>query len=271
MVIMVIAVIQKRSDYMNTMVDLHCHLLPGIDDGSKDIASSLELAQQAVSNGITHVLATPHHLDNQYINHAVDVVKRTEVFQKRLILEGISLKVFPSQEIHINGDLLKHYDDLLGIDVKKHYVLLELPHSNVPQYTKQMIFDLKKYGSTPVIVHPERNTEIQENLDLLYEFIEAGALAQLTSTSYIGGFGEHVAKISDKLVKHNLVQVFASDAHALQGRGFTMREAFDKLRADFGAEKASEFENNAERLLNGQRVIAHNYSNVIKKKKFFFF
>ena len=256
---------------METLVDLHCHILPGIDDGSRDVETSLHLARQAVLDGVTHILATPHHLDNDYVNHARDVERLASDFQAKLDQEGIKLKVFPGQEVHINGDLIAHYDDLLGIDAEKRYMLLELPHGDVPRYTKQLIFDLKKKGTTPVIVHPERNKLIQDNTDILYDFIEAGALAQLTATSYLGKFGSHVEEVSKQLVEHNLVQIFASDAHALKGRGFVLSEAFDKLAKEMGTAKAQEFETNAERLLNGQRVIAKDYSLVRKKKRFFFF
>lgn len=256
---------------MKTLVDLHCHILPGIDDGSRDLETSLHLARQAVLDGVTHILATPHHLDNDYVNHAQDVIKLAADFQAQLEKEEINLKIFPGQEVHINGDLLEHYDDLLGVDMDKHYMLLELPHGDVPRYTKQLIFDLKKKGTTPVIVHPERNKVIQNNTDILYGFIEAGALAQLTANSYLGGFGSHVAEVSKQLVEHNLVQVIASDAHALKGRGFVLSEAFDKLAKEFGQAKAQSFETNAERLLNGQRVIAKDFSKVQRKKRFFFF
>jgi protein-tyrosine phosphatase len=122
-----------------------------------------------------------------------------------------------------------------------------------------------------VIVHPERNKGIQNDLNLLYEFIKNGALAQVTATSYVGGFGEHVAKISHQLVENNLVQIVASDAHALKGRKFVLGEALDKIAQDFGAEKAAEFEKNAENLINGEYVAAHDYSPITKKKRFLFF
>lgn len=253
------------------IVDLHCHILPGVDDGSPDLEHSLNLAKDAVKDGVTHILATPHHLDNEYVNHAQDIVKAAADFQEQLDANGINLRVFPGQEVHINGDLPQKYDDLLGIDSNKHYMLLEFPHGNVPGYAKRLIFDLKKQGITPVICHPERNHEIQENLDLLYDFISDGALAQITATSYVGGFGSHVAEISKKLVEHNLVQIVASDAHTLKGRKFVLSEALNQIAEDFGEKKAMQFEKNAEALINGQRVSAGEISKVKKKKRFFFF
>ncbi|WP_056990418.1 tyrosine-protein phosphatase [Liquorilactobacillus mali] len=253
------------------IVDLHCHLIPGIDDGSPDLEHSLELARQAVAEGITHILATPHHLDGDYVNHRADVIKHVTDFQNELDNHGIPLVIFPGQEVHINGDLTERYDDLLGIDEDKKYMLIEFPHGSVPKYAKRLFFELRKMGTTPVIVHPERNHEIQGDLNLLYDFIADGALAQLTATSYIGGFGEKVQDISEQLVEHNLVQIFASDAHALKGRNFALREAFIKLRTELGQAKVDEFEGNAENLLNGLPVFARDYSRIAKKKKFWFF
>ena len=178
------------------IVDLHCHILPGIDDGSPDLEHSLDLARAAVADGVTHILATPHHLDNNYVNHRTDVIKAVQNFQNELAAEQIALQVFPGQEVHINGDLPQRYADLLGADEKKRYMLLEFPHSNVPAYAKRLIFELQKLGTTPIIVHPERNKEIQKDLNILYDFIQHGALAQVTATSYAGGFGDHVADIS---------------------------------------------------------------------------
>lgn len=263
------------------LVDLHCHILPGLDDGSPDLEHSLNLAREAVADGVTHILATPHHLDNEYVNHATDVVKAATDFQAQLDARGIELAVFPGQEVHINGDLLQRYDDLLGIDENKHYMLLEFPHGEVPGYAKRLIFDLRKVGTTPVIVHPERNRGFQKNLDLLYDFISEGALAQLTATSYLGGFGSRVQEISEQLVAHNLVQIMASDAHTLKGRKFVLGEAFDKLTKKMGSEVAQQFELNAENLINGQRVVAQDFTRPSqgsisqrkerKKKRFFFF
>lgn len=254
-----------------TLVDLHCHILPEIDDGSKNLDESLELAKAAVKDGVTHILATPHHLDNKYVNHKVDVEHAVKKFQNELNIRNIPLTIFPSQEIHINGDLIENYDDLLGVDMDKKYVLIEFPHYGVPVYAERILFELQKLGTTPIIVHPERNKAIQGNMDILYKFIRQGALAQLTATSYVGGFGKNVAEISRKLLDHNLVQIVASDAHALTGRNFVLKEALLKLEQDYGSNKALEFEKNAERLVNGEIVKAQGYSMVPKRKKFFFF
>lgn len=89
------------------MVDLHCHLLPGIDDGSKSMKISLRLAREATENGVTHALLTPHHMNGHYVNHKQDVIRRTEEFQEQINTHNIPLKVFPGQEVRINGQLFR--------------------------------------------------------------------------------------------------------------------------------------------------------------------
>lgn len=144
-------------------------------------------------------------------------------------------------------------------------MLLEFPHSSVPAYTEKIIFELLKLGTTPIIVHPERNKAIQNKTDILYKFIQQGALAQVTATSYIGGFGNDVASLSRKLVEHGLVQIVASDAHTMKNRNFVLSEALLQIGQDFGEQKAMQFEQNAEDLINGANVIASNYRKIEKR------
>lgn len=161
------------------MVDLHCHLLPRIDDGSKSMAISLRLAKEATENGVTHALLTPHHMNGHYVNHKQDVLARTKEFQEELEKNNIPLTVFPGQEVRINGQLIEALDndDILFADESGKYMMLEFPDNDVPHYTNQMIFNLQQRGITPVVVHPERNTKIMAEPDLLYQMLEKGCLS----------------------------------------------------------------------------------------------
>lgn len=253
------------------MVDLHCHLLPGIDDGSKNMDISLRLAREATENGVTHALLTPHHMNGRYVNHKQDVIRRTKEFQEQLKAHNIPLTVFPGQEVRINGQLLDALDkdDILFADTAGKYMMLEFPDDDVPNYTSRMIFDIQQCGITPVIVHPERNTKIMAEPDQIYQLLEKGCLSQITASSYVGTFGKKVENFSRQLIEAGQGYVFASDAHDLPGRKYEMRQAFHKLRHEFGQELADQYQQNARSIINGENVPLNNLQPIKKKKKHF--
>lgn len=252
------------------MVDLHCHLLPGIDDGSKSMAISLRLAKEATENGVTHALLTPHHMNGRYVNHKKDVLRLTQEFQQQLKDHQIPLTVFPGQEVRINGQLIQALDndDILFADENNRYLMLEFPDDDVPHYTNQMVFELQQRGITPVIVHPERNTKIMAHPELLYQLLEKECLSQITVSSYVGTFGKKVEDFSRQLIENGQGYVFASDAHDLPGRKYEMRQAFDKLRQEFGNELADQYARNARAITNGDNVPLNTIQPLKKKKHF---
>ncbi|WP_137602035.1 tyrosine-protein phosphatase [Paucilactobacillus nenjiangensis] len=256
------------------MIDLHCHLLPGIDDGSKNMETSLRLAKEAVENGITHALLTPHHMNGVYINHKSDVIQLTEKFQKAINEAGIGLTVFPGQEVRINGDLLQALDDndILFADDGNRYLMLEFPDDDVPTYTTDMIYQLQMRGIVPIIVHPERNTKIMKHPEIMYQLLEKGCLSQITASSYVGTFGEKVETFSKQLISTGQAYVFASDTHDLPGRKYEMKEAFEKMKSEFGESLANEYKENAKFIINGDIVVPHavqSTQTVKKRKKLF--
>lgn len=253
------------------MVDLHCHLLPGIDDGSKNMEISLQLAREATENGVTHALLTPHHMNGRYINHKQDVIRKTKEFQEQINAHNIPLTVFPGQEVRINGQLLEalDMDDILFADTAGKYMMLEFPDDDVPHYTNQMIFDLQQRGIIPVIVHPERNTKIMAEPDLIYRLLEKGCLSQITASSYVGTFGKKVENFSRQLIEAGQGYVFASDTHDLPGREYEMRQAFDKLQHEFGKKMVVRYKQNARSIINGENVPLNDLRIISKRKKHF--
>lgn len=251
-------------------VDLHCHILPGIDDGSPDLATSLALARAAVADGIGTILATPHHLDRHYVNSAGKVQVATAAFQEQLDDLKISLRVFAGQEVHLNGQLTADLGDVLGMDAQRRYVLLEFPHEMVPAYADEVIFQLACDGMTPVIAHPERNAELIAHPEKLYNLIERGSLAQVTATSLVGTFGKQVKRTAEEFVRCGLVQVVASDAHALKKRGFAMTAAYETL-ASMGESYVTQFQQNARDVINGKPVAVPELSLPRKQRRFWLF
>lgn len=256
------------------MIDLHCHILPDVDDGSPDMETSLKLAKVAVEQGITHMLLTPHHMDGDYLNHKADVIEKTTAFQEALDRNQIRLTVFPGQEVHITGELIQatDRDDILFADEGNRYLILELPHNEVPEYTEKMLFALQTRGITPVLVHPERNQGFMQDPDKLYEFVSQGCLTQLTASSYVGVFGEHVQKFTEQIVDAGLGFVFASDAHNLQGRNFKMAQAFEKLEKNKGKGLSTTYQKNARNIINGEDIIFEEIYHIKeRKRKYWFF
>ncbi|MCT3543569.1 tyrosine protein phosphatase [Lentilactobacillus buchneri] len=246
------------------MIDLHCHLLPGVDDGSKIMDISLKLANDAVRDGIDYALLTPHHMNGVYLNHKKVVIKQTQEFQMELDKREIPLKVFPGQEVRINGDLLTalDQDDILFADESGRYLMLEFPDDDVPSYTSNMIYELMQRGIIPVIVHPERNTKIMKQPDILYDLLSRGCLSQITAGSYVGTFGHKVQKFSKQLIQTGQAYVFASDAHDLPNRKYEMTNAFAKLNHEFGNDYVSRFNENAKRIINGDNILPNNFSEI---------
>ncbi|MBZ5984820.1 MAG: CpsB/CapC family capsule biosynthesis tyrosine phosphatase [Leuconostoc gelidum] len=252
------------------MIDLHSHLLPNIDDGSKSLRASLRMANEAVENGIEAALMTPHHMNGHYINHKADVIQLTSQFQDQLDKENIPLQVFPSQEVRINGGLLEALDndDILFADDSNRYLLLEFPDDDVPTYSEDMIFKIMQRGISIQIAHPERNTKIMSDPDILYSLIEKGAIAQVTASSYVGSFGKKVQKFGESIIEHNLAHVFVSDAHDLPNRDYEMRQALDKLRSHLGSDYQQLFEKNAEAILDGNNVEKLVPEPIVKRRFF---
>ncbi|CEG33853.1 tyrosine-protein phosphatase [Peribacillus simplex] len=236
------------------MIDIHSHILPGVDDGSVDMKESLNMAKKAVEAGITHLFATPHHLNEKYVNVKSDIIDRAGRLNESLQQENIPLTIHLGQEVRIHRDIFisLEKEEILTLDDNGRYLLLELPSGSVPTYTHEVIYELLLKGITPIIVHPERNKELIENHKLLFELVQEGALTQLTSGSIIGQFGKNVKSFSKKIIEHNLAHFIATDAHNIGTRGFTLQEAYETITKTYGIQRTFYFKENAEQLIKGQ-------------------
>lgn len=255
------------------MLDLHCHILPGIDDGAKSMEDSLNLARKAVSQGITHILCTPHHHNGTYNNHKEDVIKKVAQLQKELDLRGIPLTLFEGQEVRIFPEIIEEIkkDDILFCDMEDRYVLIEFPSREAPNYALNLLGELVAEGKVPIIVHPERNGTFISEPNKLIDYLEIGCLAQLTAPSIVGRFGKTIQETAEKMVEHGLVQMVASDAHHIKKRTFYMKEAFEVIRTRYGPKMAILFEETAKNVLNGDNVVLPKISKIPEKKKFWRF
>lgn len=250
------------------MIDLHCHILAGIDDGAQSLEDSLVMARAAVQEGITTIIATPHHKNGRYQNPKEDILVKLAELNQRLKEEKIDLEILPGQEPAINGELVEDFDagQIMTLN-DTNYVFVELPSDHVPRYTEKMLFDLQLKGLVPIIVHPERNREIHERPELLYKLVEKGALAQLTAGSICGKFGKKIKSFSEQLIEANLVHFIASDAHNVTSRAFHLGHAYDLIEKQYGTDMVYLFTENAELLVEGMNVLKEQ-PEPVKRRKF---
>ncbi|MEN2466423.1 CpsB/CapC family capsule biosynthesis tyrosine phosphatase [Ornithinibacillus sp. JPR2-1] len=250
------------------MIDIHSHILPGIDDGAKTTIESIGMAQEAVKQGIHTIIATPHHQNGQFINRRQDIENYVKRLNNTLEKHNIPLKVLVGQETRINSDMVQELEsDIIATINNTNYVFVEFPSSDVPRYAEQILFDIQVAGYLPIIVHPERNRQLKENPSILFNLVKKGVLTQVTAASLVGNFGKKIQKFSYQLINHNLTHFIASDAHNITTRGFVMQEAYQALRHKFGNEFYYMFLENAQLLIDGQYVYCNEPDRI--QKKFF--
>lgn len=254
------------------MLDLHCHILPGIDDGAQTLNDSLAMVEKAISQGITHILCSPHHNNGKYSNPANQVIEQVALLQREIDQRNLELTLLEGQEVRITGTLLEDIakGEILFTDLDNKYILIEFPTGEVPAYTEQLFFQLLSQGHTPVIVHPERNIVFRKNPNKLIPFLEMGVLTQMTAPSILGVFGKDVQKKSRQMLMHNMLHMVASDAHNLGKRTFYMKEAFELIRKECGETKVDDMDQMARNLVNGDQISLPEFEK-IKEKKFIFF
>ncbi len=224
------------------MIDLHCHLLPGIDDGARDLDEALALARVAVDAGITHAVMTPHVHPGRYENTRESIGAACEAFQQALDQAGIPLNIAPGGEIRISDEILslvaRQALPSLGQWEGRAVVLLEFPHSHVPPGSDKLTAFLLRSGYQPMIAHPERNKDILRRFEKIHPFVEQGCLLQVTASAVSGGFGAAAQACALTLLERDWVTVLASDAHNLGPRPPDMRPGYEAVAERFGDDLA---------------------------------
>ncbi|MBO9130032.1 CpsB/CapC family capsule biosynthesis tyrosine phosphatase [Bacillus sp. 165] len=251
------------------MIDLHCHILPDIDDGPKNIEESLLMAQEAAAKGIRTIVATPHR-NAKYKSEVQEILYKVKMLNEQLNQQNIPLNVVPGQEIRLYGEIVPDImnQSLLTINGANKHIFIEFPSDHVPRYAERLLYEIQLQGIIPVVVHPERNAEIAEQPSLLYNLIKKGALSQITAASVTGAFGKNIKKLSLQLIEHNLTQMIASDAHNTTNRSFALSEAYSVIEKEFGHGIVSDFQENTYFLLEGQSVYKPAPERIRKKKLF---
>lgn len=221
------------------MVDLHHHLLPDLDDGPKDLETSVQMALTAAEDGITHIVCTPHASARYSFDPEV-IAERLGTLRKALAAASVSITLGTGCDFHLSYENIK---DALANPRKytinaTEYLLVELPDYGVPPSLGESYDDLRLAGMTPILTHPERNPTLQRDSSLLKEWIHGGMLVQITANSILGKMGKSAEKMSKQLLDNRWVHFVSTDAHNLGSRAPRMSAARDWVTKRCGEEYA---------------------------------
>lgn len=218
------------------MVDIHCHILPGLDDGAESFEIALAMADMAIDDGITHVIGTPHASPAHCYDPELVKQRRDQLqarFEGRLILAT-------GCDFHLSFENLQDIqkDPTRYTLNQKTYLLVEFADYSIPPALDQVLHQLQLAGSHPVITHPERNPLIRLQPERLFRWIKQGCYVQLTAQSLFGRFGKAAQEITEEWLEAGAVHFLASDAHNLTSRPLRLKEAFDQVARTRGEKVA---------------------------------
>lgn len=256
------------------MVDIHCHILPGIDDGPSTLKESLEMAEAAVAEGITHIVATPHSSDDFLFD--LDRVRslRNEI-QEHM---GSRMTIATGCDFHLN---LKNLEDLEKYPAKytinqKNYLLVEFNEFAIPPSMDEKLHQLQLASLVPIITHPERNWIICSQPSRLRDWVGRGFYVQVTAAALTGGFGPTPQRYAEDWIDQGLIHFVASDAHNVRHRPLTLKPAYRAIEGRCGKEVAlALFVQNPLAAFEGRSLPFTpeilNKGTVARRKRFFFF
>ena len=224
---------------MNPLIDLHCHLLPGIDDGAPDLETALAMARIAEADGIKVIACTPHIMPGYYDNDGPGICAAVDALQGELNCAGIGIDLIPGADVHLvpdlAGGLASGRLQTLG---KSRYFLFEPPHHVAPPRLEDAVFDVITAGYHPLITHPERLTWIEAHYEVIQRIAHAGAWMQITAASVTGVFGKRPKYWAERMLSEGLVHVLATDAHNLRKRTPVLSAAVEAVAQRLGEQAA---------------------------------
>lgn len=255
------------------MIDIHAHILPGLDDGSDSMEESLEMAYIAVENGTRVIAATPHcNIPEQYENYE-DSENGREIFLrlcKELKQEKIPLKVVRGMEIYGVGDIRRLISERKLISLNHSgYYLIEFPFDMHPDEISDGLDMVFGAGGIPVLAHPERYYCVQDTPNLVYEWMLGGVLTQINKGSFLGSFGRREERTAVVLLEHGLITCLASDCHGTQWRSPDMRDIWRYIRSRAYEDTAQLLlDDNPRHILEGKSVVQRGMSPIREKRWF---
>ena len=222
------------------MIDLHSHILPGVDDGAQTLDDAINMGRMAVEDGIEVMACTPHFMPGMYDNTSFDIRQRVASLNQVFIREGIDLALVVGSDAHIRPDFIECLDkgEILTVHDSR-YVLFEPPHNMKPQKLEELLFNITMSDYVPILTHPERLKWIEQHYDVMQQLAESGVWMQITAGSITGRFGKRPQYWAQRMLSEGLVNILASDAHNIRSRPPVLSEAFEFAKNELGLEEAT--------------------------------
>jgi protein-tyrosine phosphatase len=220
------------------MIDIHSHILPEVDDGARTLEEALDMARVAAADGIQQMCCTPHMFNGISDNpQPAEILERVAAFQEAIGPEG--LRVLPGNEVHVSHEIAEQAATNRVTKLNaKNYMLVEFPSMTVPIGADELFYRLQLNGVRPILVHPERNSQLQARPSMVASFVERGVYIQVTAMSVTGEFGQAAKACAESLLRHNCVHFLATDAHRAERRPPILSRGRDAAAAVIGAEGA---------------------------------
>lgn len=257
------------------MYDIHCHILPDLDDGPTTLEASLEMARIAAANGTQTIIATPHGEQVAAKGGRVALEERVRSFRQAMESQEINLKLVTGVEYLLTVDFLKEAQEGRVVTLNgSRYVLVEIDFHQWPPHTDDALFQLQLAGYTPILAHPERQATIQQTPERLLHLVERGVLSEVTAGSLLGEFGEKARESAEELMRRGLVHFIASDGHSpvANRRPPVMADARTALAELVGEETATLLAvTNPLAVLNGKAVAPPEPVQPAKARRFLWF
>jgi len=228
------------------VIDLHNHILPGLDDGAQTLEESVEMCRVSFHDGIRTIVATPHTLNGVYENDRSTILAKVQELNDTIQTllsawkDPVGLKILPGADVHFSAGVLTQLDREKAITIGDggKFLSLEFPFQGIPYRAEVILFDLVAAGIIPIISHPERNLEIARRPQRYCDMVHMGCLGQISAMSLTGGFGRGVSRTAEKLLQKRLVHFIASDAHSTKRRPPLLSLAVRKAAKIVGEEEA---------------------------------
>lgn len=253
------------------MIDIHTHILPGIDDGSKDIMQTMQMIKEAELAGFTDIITTSHYIENEYDVNKESRQALIDAIQNEVNKEEIKVKLYNGAEAFITNGLVDLVEDNeIPTLAESRYVLFELPmHMNV-MYLDRVIEELITSKYRPIIAHPERYDIVQENPNLAIKWVRNGVLLQSNYSSIIGNYGADAKSTLLKLLDANAIHFLGTDTHAPNTKYVRMKEMLEEYKLAIGEEKLEELTTiNPGKILNDEKIRPEDPEDIATKKRWF--